>query len=80
LPNYDDDYCKDHNANIELELKYLKELEEVQILIDKLDFENSLTVDKFVQYDKSEIICKIIFNKKLLKQFISIIKKIKKRK
>ncbi len=80
MPNYDDDYCKDHNANIELELKYLKELEEVQILIDKLDFENSLTVDKFVQYDKSEIICKIIFNKKLLKQFISIIKKIKKRK
>ncbi len=48
MPNYDDDYCKDHNANIELELKYLKELEEVQILIDKLDFENSLTTNEFV--------------------------------
>ena len=48
LPNYNDDYREDHNANIKLELECLKELKEVQVLIDKLNFKDSLTADKFV--------------------------------
>ncbi len=48
LLNYDDNYHKDYNVNIKLELEYLKELEEVQVLIDKLNFENSLTANEFV--------------------------------
>ncbi len=48
LPNYDDDYHEDYDVNIELELECLKELEEVQVLIDKLNFEDSLTVDEFI--------------------------------
>ena len=53
LPNNDDeDYAnaklEDHNANIELEIQCLKELKEVQVLINKFDFKDSLTADKFV--------------------------------
>jgi len=67
LSNYNDDYHKDHDTNIELKLEYLKELKEVQILIDKLDFEDSLTANEFVQYDKSETICKIISDEEIIK-------------
>ncbi len=48
LPNYDNDYHKDYNVNIELELECLKKLEEIQVLIDKFNFEDSLTANEFV--------------------------------
>ena len=47
LPNYNDEGMNDREdckncADIQLEFKRLKELEEVQVLIDKLVFENLL--------------------------------------
>jgi len=42
-------------------------LEEVQVLIDKLSFEDPLNANKFVQYDKSKIACKMISDKKIIK-------------
>src|SRR6266498_1091271 len=72
LPNNDDeDYAnaelEDHNANIELEIQRLKELEEVQVLIDKLGFEDPLDADEFVQYDKSEIAREMISDEEIIK-------------
>src|SRR6266542_2522258 len=72
LPNNDDENyvnteLEDHNANIELEIQRLKELEEVQVLINKLSFEDPLDADKFVQYDKSEIAHEIISDEEIIK-------------
>ncbi|RIA78825.1 hypothetical protein C1645_746318, partial [Glomus cerebriforme] len=43
------------------------ELEEVQELIDVLDFENSFTADEYVQYDRGEITTEILSNEEILK-------------
>ncbi len=67
MPNYDDNYCKDYDANIKLELEHLKELKEIQVLIDKLNFKDSLTANKFVQYDKSKTIYEMISDKEIIK-------------
>src|SRR4051794_18203002 len=53
--------------DILLKLKRLKKMEEVQVLIDKLDFDNSFFTEEFVKYDKSEIIDKIISDEEILK-------------
>ena len=60
----------DKKNEIKLELKCLKELEEVQVLVNKLDFDNSLTAEEFVQFNKSEITDKIISDKEILKTVI----------
>ncbi|CAB5196969.1 unnamed protein product, partial [Rhizophagus irregularis] len=47
-PSYDESInyeVYENNADIQLELEYLKELEEVQVLINKLDFEDSFTAE-----------------------------------
>ncbi|EXX73597.1 hypothetical protein RirG_058910 [Rhizophagus irregularis DAOM 197198w] len=44
-----------------------KELEEVQDLIDKLDLENPLAADEFVQYDNSELTAEMIPVEEILK-------------
>ena len=76
LPNYDEDENginmndredRENHANIELELKRLKELKEVQVLIDKLDFESPLTAEELVQCDKSETTAEMISNEEILK-------------
>src|SRR6266542_3909936 len=72
LPNNNnEDYAntelEDHNANIELEIQRLKELEEVQVLIDKFSFEDPLDADEFVQYDKSEIAREMISDEEIIK-------------
>ena len=64
LPNDNDNY---EDYNIELELKHFKELEKVQVLIDKLDFDDPLTADKFVKCDKSEVAYEIISDKEIIK-------------
>ena len=64
LLNNDDNY-KDYD--IKLELKHLKELEEVQVLIDKLDFNDLLTANEFVKGDKSEVTCEIISDEEIIK-------------
>jgi len=67
LPNNNDEDYEDHDANIELEIQRLKELEEVQVLIDKFGFEDPLTADEFVQYDKSEIAREMISDEEIIK-------------
>ncbi len=71
LNNNDEDYAnaelEDHNTNIELEIQRLKELEEVQVLIDKLSFEDPLDADEFIQYDKSEIAREMISDEEIIK-------------
>ncbi|CAB5191514.1 unnamed protein product [Rhizophagus irregularis] len=49
-----------NNADIQLELECLKELEEIQVLINKLDFEDSFIAEEFVLYDDSEITMEMI--------------------
>ena len=69
LPNYDDDDVSDdeNRTNIQLELKRIKELEEIQVLIDKLVFNDPFTAEEFVKYDKSEITGEMISDEEILK-------------
>src|SRR2546430_1974965 len=46
---------QENYADIQLELERLRKLEEVQVLIDKLNFEEPFTTEEFVLYDESEI-------------------------
>ena len=43
--------CENHD--ILLELERLKEQEEVQVLIDKLNFDEAFAADEFIKYDES---------------------------
>src|SRR5687767_6999273 len=65
LPNNNDENHKNRNANIELKLKRLKKLKEVQVLIDKLGFEDPLNADEFVKYNKFEIACEMISDEEI---------------
>ena len=76
MPNYNDEGindCKDREncADIQLEIKRLKKLEEVQVLIDKLVFENPFTAEEFVQFDKSETTREMISDEEILKAVLS---------
>ncbi|PKY17090.1 hypothetical protein RhiirB3_429626 [Rhizophagus irregularis] len=57
----------ENNADIQLELERLRELEEVQVLINKLGFENSFTAEKFVLYDDFEVTTEMISDYEILK-------------
>jgi hypothetical protein len=46
---------------------HMKELEEVQDLIDKLNPENSFSADEFVQYDNFGLTPEIVSNEEILK-------------
>ena len=69
LPNYDDDDVSDdeNRTDIQLELKRIKELEEVQVLIDKLVFDDPFTAEEFVECDKSETTGEMISDEEILK-------------
>ena len=41
-------------------------MEEVQVLIDKFDFDNPFTAEEFVEYDKSEITTEMMSNEEIL--------------
>ena len=58
---------RENNADILLELERLRELEEVQVLINKLDFEDPFTAEKFVLYDDSEKTTEMISDEEILK-------------
>ncbi|PKY58001.1 hypothetical protein RhiirA4_479520 [Rhizophagus irregularis] len=57
----------ENNVDIQLELECLRELEEVQVLINKLDFENSFTAEEFVLYNDSEVTMEMISDDEILK-------------
>ena len=68
LPNDDDDNDNDENStDIQIELKRLKELKEVQVLIDKLIFDDPLTAEEFVWFDKSETTGEMISDEEIVK-------------
>ena len=69
LPNYDDDDVSDdeNRTDIQLELKRIKELEEVQVLIDKLVFNEPFIVKEFIKCDESETIGKMISDEEVIK-------------
>jgi hypothetical protein len=54
------------NHDILLELERLKEVEEVQILIDKLDFDEAFTAEEFIEYDESEPTNEMISDEEIL--------------
>lgn len=58
------------DADIEVYLEHLKELEEVQVLIDRLDFEDPFTAEEFVQYDKAETTTEMISDEEILKAIL----------
>ena len=58
---------RENNADILLELERLRELEEVQVLINKLDFEDPFTAKEFVFYDDSETTTEMISDEEILK-------------
>ena len=58
---------RENNADILLELECLRELEEVQVLINKLDFEDPFTAKEFVLYDDSEKTTEMISDEEILK-------------
>ena len=62
----DHENCED-NFDILLELERLKELEEIQVLIDKFYFDNPFTAKEFVQYDAPEITTEMISDEEILK-------------
>ena len=45
----------------------MKELDEIQELIDKLDLKNPFTAEEYIQYDDSDIVTDMISNEEILK-------------
>ncbi|UZO06084.1 uncharacterized protein OCT59_026419 [Rhizophagus irregularis] len=56
------DFC----AETQVLLTHTNELKEVH-LIDKLNLENPLTADEFIQWDESELITEMISSEEILK-------------
>ena len=57
----------DDHADTQIYLAHIKELEEVQELIDKLDLETPFDADEFVQCDRTEITTEMISDEEILK-------------
>ena len=68
MPKYEDEIdVKDRkNHDILLELKRLKKVEEVQVLINKLDFNEAFTAEEFIEYDKFEPTNEMISDEEIL--------------
>ena len=68
MPKYEDEInVKDYeNHDILFELERLKEVKEVQVLINKLDFDEAFTAEEFIEYDESEPTNKMISDEKIL--------------
>jgi len=65
MPTYNEE---DNNENeILMELARIKELEEVQVLIDQLNPENPFTAEEFVDYDNSEGTTEMVSDEEILK-------------
>jgi hypothetical protein len=69
-PNDDESVDREayeNNADIQLELERLRKLEEVQVLINKLNFKDPFTAEEFVFYDDSEVTTEMISDEEILK-------------
>jgi len=68
LPKYEDEIDMEdcENRDILLELERLKEQEEVQVLINKLNFDEVFTADEFIKCDESEPTNEMISDEEIL--------------
>ena len=68
MPKYEDEIDVEdrENHDILLELERLKEVEEVQVLINKLDFDEAFTAEEFIEYDESEPTDEMISDEEIL--------------
>jgi len=68
LPKYEDEIDVEDRKNYDilLELERLKKVEEVQVLINKLDFDEVFTAEEFIEYDESELTNEMISDEKIL--------------
>ena len=73
MPKYEDEIDVEdrENHDILLELKRLKEVEEVQVLINKLDFDEAFTAEEFIEYDESEPTNEMISDEEILNGILS---------
>ena len=73
MPKYEDkiDVKDRENHDILLELERLKEVEEVQVLINKLDFDKVFTTEEFIEYDESEPTNEMISDEEILNGILS---------
>jgi len=69
LPKMDENEIDldDYHADTRIYSMHTKELEEIQVLIDKLDFENPFSAEEFIQFDNLEITTEIPSNEEILK-------------
>ena len=65
--NEDGETDVNFEAEQQIYLTHMKELDEIQELIDKLDLENPFTAEEYVQYDDSNIVTDMISNEEILK-------------
>jgi hypothetical protein len=66
--DHDTDECDtDDRADTQVFLTHMKELEEIQTLIDKLNLENPFTADEFIKCDGDEITTEMISDEEILK-------------
>ena len=71
LPKIDEnEIIMDDNTDAQIYSMHIKELEDVQALIDKLNPENPFNAKEFVQYDNDEITTEMLSNEEILKAVI----------
>ena len=82
LPEYDDENRSENETNMEdredredraqllIDLARIRELEEIQVLIDKLDIENPFTAEEFIECNKSETTGEIMSDEEILKSVL----------
>ena len=58
------------HAETQVHLMHMRELEEVQDLIDQLYLENPFTADEFIQYDNFGLTAEMISNEEILKAIL----------
>src|SRR5215212_5244091 len=66
LPKYEDEINVKDRKNHDILLERLKEVEEVQVLINKLDFNEAFTAEEFIEYDESEPTNEMISDEEIL--------------
>jgi hypothetical protein len=69
LPKIDENEI-DIDADTRIYSIHTKELEEVQVLIDKLNFENPFSAEEFIQFDNIEITTEIPSDEEILKSVL----------
>jgi len=68
LPRTDEnEIYMDDDVDTRIYSMHTRELEEIQILIDKLDFEDPFNAEEFIQYDNAETTTEIPSNEEILK-------------